>query len=51
MDRYGTGLSKPYYSCKVMWGDPDNGIEINSMVMSGYENKERSYSVRCIRNN
>jgi uncharacterized protein (TIGR02145 family) len=51
MDKYGTGgPSKTYCKFIAMSGDPDYGIEINSMVMSGYDNKERSYSVRCISN-
>jgi uncharacterized protein (TIGR02145 family) len=46
----GTGLSKTYYMCKVMEGDPDVP-ELNSMVMTSSNSKERSYSVRCIKNN
>ncbi|HEY5470067.1 MAG TPA: FISUMP domain-containing protein [Bacteroidales bacterium] len=46
----GTGLSKTYCEGIVMKGDPDYGIEINSMVMTSSNNKECSYSVRCISN-
>jgi len=46
----GIGLSKTYCEGIVMKGDPDYGIEINSMVMTSSNNKECSYSVRCISN-
>ena len=47
----GTGLPEKYYMGKVMSGDPDYGIELNSMVMTSSNSKECSYSVRCIKNN
>jgi uncharacterized protein (TIGR02145 family) len=51
MKENGTGPSKTYCEGIEMDGEPDYPIEINSMVMTSSNNKERSYSVRCIKNN
>jgi uncharacterized protein (TIGR02145 family) len=39
-----------FCKCIRMCGEPDYPIDINSRLMTGLDNKERSYSVRCIRN-
>ena len=51
MKENGSGPSKPYSQGIEMSGEPDYPIEINSMVNTSLNNKERSYSVRCIKNN
>jgi uncharacterized protein (TIGR02145 family) len=45
-----TKTTTTYCEGIVMSGDPDYPLEINSMVNNSLNNKERSYSVRCIRN-
>lgn len=51
MKENGTGPSKSYSEGIEMSGEPDYPFEINSMVNTSLNNKERSYSVRCIKNN